>query len=241
MTAIETISKARLPADTKNRDRFVGVRVSRSGPKGQYFQARFSIPKALLADVGKPERVSIRGTPQNGYIITAGDDFKPIIMENTSVVYLNISVERVNMPRDERAVIWVRAEIEKNVLRIPPLPPAWIAGKGESLPLPPQPKSGGKIQPGGGGTEEPTRLARAESLVGNGHSENGHGGSVTSPLPKKTIDYQLPNVISLDDAQTLLARKLEEARVIIRELERRTGLRLTLNRNFQIVVDLSGR
>ena len=98
MTAIETISKARLPADTKNRDRFVGVRVSRSGPKG--FQARFSIPKALLADVGKPERVSIRGTPQNGYIITAGDDFKPIIMENTSVVYLNISVERVNMPRD---------------------------------------------------------------------------------------------------------------------------------------------
>jgi hypothetical protein len=243
MTAIETISKARLPADTKDRDRFVGVRVSRSGPKGQYFQARFSIPKALLADVGKPERVSIRGTPQNGYIITAGNHFKPIIMENTSVVYLNVSAERVNMPRDERAVIWVRAEIEKNVLRIPPLPPAWIAGKGESLPLPLplQPKSDGKMQPGGGGTEEPTRLARAESLVGDGHSGNGHGGSVTSPLPKKTIDYQLPNGISLDDAQTLLARKLEEARVIIRELERRTGLRLTLNRNFQIVVDLSGR
>jgi hypothetical protein len=238
MTAIETISKARLPADTK--DRFVGVHVSRSGPKGQYFQARFSIPKALLADVGKPERVSIRGTPQNGYIITAGDDFKPIIMENTSVVYLNISVERVNMPRDERAVIWVRAEIEKNVLRIPPLPPVWIAGKGESLPLPPQPKSDGKMQPGGGGTEEPTRLARAESLVSNGHSGNGHGGSVTAPLPKKTIDYQLPNGTSLDDGQALLARKLEEARVIIRELEKRTGLRLTLNRNFQIVVDLSG-
>ena len=112
MTAIETISKARLPADTKNRDRFVGVRVSRSGPKGQYFQARFSIPKALLADVGKPKRVSIRGTPQNGYIITAGDDFKPTIVENTSVVYLNVSAERVNMPRDERAVIWVRAGID---------------------------------------------------------------------------------------------------------------------------------
>jgi hypothetical protein len=214
--------------------------VCRSGPKGQYFQARFSIPKALLADVGKPKRVSIRGTPQNGYIITAGDDFKPLIMENTSVVYLNVSAERVNMPRDERAVI-CPAEIEKNVLRIPPLPPAWIAGIGESLPLPSQPKSDGKMQPGDGGTEEPTRLARAESLVDNGHSGNGHGGSVTSPLPKKTIDYQLPNGVSLDDAQTLLARKLEEARVIIRELEKRSGLRLTLNRNFQIVVDLSGR
>jgi hypothetical protein len=127
------------------------------------------------------------------------------------------------------------------VLRIPPLPPAWIAGKDESLPLPAQPKSDGKMQPGGGGTEEPTRLARAESRVGNGDAGNGHGGSVTAPLPKKTVDYQLPNGTSLDDAQALLARKLEEARVIIRELEKRTGLRLTLNRNFQIVVDLSGR
>jgi len=70
---------------------------------------------------------------------------------------------------------------------------------------------------------------------------HGQSGPVTSPLPKKTIDYQLPAGISLDEAQALLARKLEEARVIIRELEKRSGLRLTLNRNFQIVVDLSGR
>jgi len=107
MAAIEAISKTRLPADMKDRDRFVGVRVIRSGVKGQYFQARFSIPNTLLADFGKPKRVSIRGTPQNGYIITAGDDFKPTVVENTSVVYLNVSAERVNMPRDERAVIWV--------------------------------------------------------------------------------------------------------------------------------------
>ena len=119
MAAIEAISKSRLPADMKDRDRFVGVRVIRSGVKGQYFQARFSIPNTLLADFGKPKRVSIRGTPQNGYIITAGDDFKPAVVENTSVVYLNVSAERVNMPRDERAVIWVRAAIEKNMLRIP--------------------------------------------------------------------------------------------------------------------------
>ena len=43
MAAIEAISKTRLPADMKDRDRFVGVRVIRSGVKGQYFQARFSI------------------------------------------------------------------------------------------------------------------------------------------------------------------------------------------------------
>ena len=46
---------------------------------------------------------------------------------------------------------------------------------------------------------------------------------------------------SLDEAQALLSRKLEEARVIIRELEKRTGLRLTLSRNFQIAIDLRRR
>lgn len=238
MAAVEAISKGRLPADMKDRDRFVGVRIIRSGPKGQYFQARFSIPKALLADFGKPKRVSIRGTPQNGYIVTAGDDFKPTIMENTSVVYLNVSAERVNMPHDERAVIWVRAEIEKNTLRIPPLPPVWISGKGENVG--PDREREGKTD--GKPDNERASAARSTSQrLGEGHAGNGHAGSSTAPLPKKTIDYQLPDGISLDEAQALLARKLEEARVIIRELEKRSGLRLTLNRNFQIVVDLSGR
>jgi hypothetical protein len=97
--------------------------------------------------------------------------------------------------------------------------------------------------PSDGRHSEPARVARSETPgVGNGHAGDGQGVSVTSPLPKKTIDYQLPNGISLDEAQALLARKLEEARIIIRELEKRSGLRLTLNRNFQIVVDLiSGR
>jgi hypothetical protein len=232
MTAIEAISKSRLPADMKDRDRFVGVRVIRSGPNGQYFQARFSIPKGLLADLDKPKRVSIRGTPQNGYIITAGDDFKPTIMENASVVYLNVSAERVSMSRDERAVIWVRAQIEKNTLRIPPLPPVWIVGEGES--------SGrkGKMAP----DEARGESARPQpQAAGNGDAGNGQGISITSPPAKKTVDYQIPQGTSLDEAQALLARKLEEARVIIRELEKRSGLRLTLTRNFQIVVDLSGR
>jgi hypothetical protein len=80
-------------------------------------------------------------------------------------------------------------------------------------------------------------VTRPESRLGNGHAGNGQGGPVTSPLPKKTIDYHLPAGISLDEAQGLLAC----THVIIRELEKRSGLRLTLTRNFQIVVDLSGR
>jgi hypothetical protein len=240
LLASDEISKRRLPADMKDRDRFVGVRVVRSGRKGQYFQARFSIPNTLLFEVGKPKRVSIRGTPQNGYIISAGDDLKLMILDNSSVAYLNVSAERVNMPRDERAVIWVRGQIEKNIVRIPPLPPVWISGQGEFMP----PKTGGeRMAVDRMSDDEPVRAAASASRPvndGNGHDGN-RGVSITSPLPKKASEYQLPEGTSLDEAQGLLARKLEEARVIIRELEKRTGLRLTLSRNFQIVVDLSSR
>src|SRR5215831_18611166 len=131
MLSIDVISKRRLPANMQDRDRFVGVRLVRVGSKGQYFQARFSIPNTLLSVIGKPKRVSILGTPQNGYIINAGDDLKLMILDNSSVSYLNVSAERINMPRDERAVIWMRGQIEKNILRIPPLPTAWISGQGE--------------------------------------------------------------------------------------------------------------
>jgi hypothetical protein len=238
--ATDAISKRRLPGDMKDRDRFVGVRVVRSGSKGQYFQARFSIPNTLLSDLGKPKRVSIRGTPQNGYIISAGDDLKLMILDNSSVAYLNVSAERVNMPRDERAVIWMRGHIEKDILRIPPLPPAWITGQGEFVP----PNTGGeKMAVGQTFSDEPVRTAPSASRpVNDGNDHAGTGGSsITSALRKNTSEYQLPQGTSLDEAQALLARKLEEARVIIRELEKRSGLRLTLNRNFQIAVDLSGR
>jgi hypothetical protein len=228
MLAADTINKRRLPADMKDRDRFVGVRLVGTGSKKRYLQARFSIPQTLLADIGKPIRVSIRGTPQDGYIISAGDDLKPMILDNSSLAYLNVSAERINMPRDERAVIWMRAQIGKDILRIPPLPPDWISGQGEFAA--PNTES------------ENIAAPSASRSVNDGNDHAGNGSvSITSPLPKKASEYQLPEGTSLDEAQALLSRKLEEARVIIRELEKRTGLRLTLSRNFQIVVDLGNR
>ena len=82
----------------------------------------------------------------------------------------------------------------------------------------------------------------APSLVkpvnGNGAGPGANGnGSPTAPLPKTAIDYKLPD--NMGEAQALLARKLDEARVIIRELEKRTGLRFMLSRNLTLVVNLS--
>jgi hypothetical protein len=163
------------------------------------------------------------------------------ILDSSSVAYLNVSAERVNMPRDERVVIWMRSQIEKNILRIPPLPPTWINGQSEFLP---QPKGGEKMHLDRKSGDKSVTAPPPESRPakeGTSHADSGGGGSITSPLPKKISEYRLPEGMSLDDAQALLSRKLDEARAIIRELERRTGLRLTLSRNFQIVVDLSGR
>jgi hypothetical protein len=50
--ATDAISKSRLPAEMKDRDRFVGVRLVHSGRKGRYFQARFSIPKTSFRKSG---------------------------------------------------------------------------------------------------------------------------------------------------------------------------------------------
>ena len=81
--------------------------------------------------------------------------------------------------------------------------------------------------------DEPVRTAPAQVKPINGRP--------TAPLPKRTIDYRLPEGTSIADAQALLGTKLDECRSIITELSRRTGLRLTLTRNFQIVLDLASK
>jgi hypothetical protein len=57
------------------------------------------------------------------------------------------------------------------------------------------------LQDGASG-HEPALVTRPESRLGNGHAGNRQDGPVTSPLPKRTIDYRLPAGISLDDKKT---------------------------------------
>src|SRR6516162_4644304 len=102
-------------------------------------------------------------------------------MANASVVYLNVSVERVNMPRDERAVIWVRAEIAKDTLRIPPLPPVWMTGKGESLP--PQSKADGNLQDDASGH----LVTRPESRLDNGTPKTARAGPLRRRCPRRQL------------------------------------------------------
>ena len=189
LLATDVISKRRLPADMKDRDRFVGVRVVRSGPKGQYFQARFSIPNTLLSDFGKAETGLDSGHPQNAYIISAGDDDDS--RQFVERLSQRLGRTRKNAAGRARAVIWGRGQIEKSIMRIPPLPPAWISGQGEFM----LPKTGVR---GVRSTACPTmsqcaRQHRQAGLPTSGTANTGNAGvSITSPLPKKALNINSP-------------------------------------------------
>ena len=98
------------------------------------------------------------------------------------------------------------------------------------------------------GTEENSLLSPTEFYRHLKQVRAGRNGRalkvIEAQLPRsslKPISSAVEAYRTRMRALTKLSRKLEEARVISRELEKRTGLRLTLSRNFQIVVDLSGR
>jgi len=95
-------------------------------------------------------------------------------------------------PRDERAVIWGRLENEKHMPRIPPLPPVWINGEGDTSGHEAKtPPTGAQRVGACGATGQPGTRQRS--------CRKRQGVAITSPLPKKAI-YRRGST-SLDEAQ----------------------------------------
>jgi hypothetical protein len=81
------------------------------------------------------------------------------------------------------------------------------------------------------GKDDPMRVVNGSEAVSS---------SPTVPPPKPSSQpYQLPTDTDLTLLQTELARKLEEARAIVQQMERLSGLRLVLDRNLRLVVNLT--
>lgn len=219
-----------LPRTIDNRDDFVGVAIILQNQ--QYLSVRFSVSKALLKKIGKPDRVGIRGTPENGYLIGLGKDIKPISI-GTGRTYICIATDKVSAPHGERRTVWMRAEIDDKRIRIPPLPPAWISGDPEFVAGAICEETEREMSIGKPG-DDAVRISSTSAPI-------APPVALTVPPAKVSVDYRLPDGMGVAEAQALLARKLEEARAIMKELERRTGLRMTLTRNFQIVLDVSGK
>src|SRR3984893_12564669 len=199
----------------------IGVSVFRNQKQ---FSLRFHIRSAHLDKIQNPTVLGIRGSAQNGFILTPDGKpgIKPFRIAKSDLFYVVQTLTKFNLSRRERRTVWMRAEFENGHLRVPPLPPAWIAVESE-------------FDPGESAKEE----TMAVSGNGNGSSRAVSSSPTVAPPKPSSPLYKLPTDTDLTRLQTELAQKLEEARALVQEMERLSGLRLVLDRNLRLVVNLA--
>ncbi len=230
---VETSATAALASPSwthRPEDGLIGVSVFKNQNR---FSLRFHIRYTHLDRLHKPTTLGIRGSAQNGFILTPDSQsgVKPFRVAKTDLFYLVQTVTKFDLSKQERRTVWMRPEFENGHLRVPPLPPAWIAVESEFM-LGESPNEAG---------------ARTMSVSRNGKYEPGLGSSesrsvsatVPSPKPSTSSSYQLPTDTDLTRLQTELAQKLEEAKALVQQMERLSGLRLVLDRNLRLVVNLT--
>ena len=198
------------------------------------FSLRFHLRATHLERINKPKTLGIRGSAQNGFILTPNSEtgVKPSRVAKSDLFYVMQTLNKFNLSRRERRTVWMRPEFENGHLRIPPLPPAWINAEADFM--------------SGESTKEESGRTTAVSRNGNDDGTRAVDGtraassSATVPPPRPpSPSYQLPTDTDLTLLQTELARKLEEARAIVQQMERLSGLRLVLDRNLRLVVNLT--
>ena len=185
------------------------------------FSLRFHLRATHLERINKPKTLGIRGSAQNGFILTPNSEtgIKPSRVAKSDLFYVMQTLNKFNLSRRERRTVWMRPEFENGHLRIPPLPPAWIAVESEF---------------------DQGVSSKGEPLTVSGNGKDHASSSATVPAPKPSISpYQLPTDTDLTRLQTELAQKLEEARALVQQMERLSGLRLVLDRNLRLVVNLT--
>src|SRR3984893_16076155 len=97
------------------------------------FSLRFHLRSGHLDKIQNPKTLGIRGSAQNGFILTPDGEggVKPFRVAKTDLFYVVQTVTKFNLSKLERRTVWMRPEFENGHLRIPPLPPAWIAVESE--------------------------------------------------------------------------------------------------------------
>ena len=100
------------------------------------FSLRFHIRTTHLDQIKNPKTLSIRGSAQNGFILTPDSNagVKPSRIAKSDLFYVMQTVTKFDLSKRERRTVWMRPEFENGHLRIPPLPPAWINVETDFLP-----------------------------------------------------------------------------------------------------------
>jgi hypothetical protein len=195
---------------------------------------RFHLRSTHLDKIHNPTTLGIRGSSQNGFILTPDSQggVKPSRVAKTDLFYVMQTLNKFNLSKRERRTVWVRPEFENGHLRVPPLPPAWIAVKSEFDPR-------GNANKERSGTMAVSRNGM-DDTIGVMNGSRAVSSSPTVPPPKPSSpSYQLPTDTDLTRLQAELAQKLEEAKALVQQMERLSGLRLVLDRNLRLVVNLA--
>jgi hypothetical protein len=198
------------------------------------FSLRFHIRNTHLDQIKNPKTLGIRGSAQNGFILTPDSEtgVKPSRVAKTDLFYVMQTLTKFDLSKRERRTVWMRPEFENGHLRVSPLPPAWIAVEADFMPG--ESKRGEDAR-----TMAVSRNGKDDAMrVVNGSQAVSSSPTVPPPKPSSS-SYQLPTDTDLTRLQTELAQKLEEARALVQQMERLSGLRLVLDRNLRLVVNLT--
>src|SRR6266536_3355904 len=99
------------------------------------FSLRFHLRATHLERINKPKTLGIRGSAQNGFILTPNSEtgVKPSRVAKSDLFYVMQTLNKFNLSRRARRTVWMRPEFENGHLRIPPLPPAWIKAEADFM------------------------------------------------------------------------------------------------------------
>lgn len=175
-----------------------------------YFFLRLHLRGPVLDRLGNPKKLAIRGQPANGFIIEPDKKGMTLRPQVGGLNYLVKALSNFELSARHRRTIYVRPEFSKtnSTLRLPSLPPAWINAD--------------------------------EEFINEERIDTRNGAAPTTPLPKATppMVYQIPENVGTKALQVELAQTIVRAREIIAEMEKRTGMKLILDRHLRLVVAL---
>jgi len=217
------------PIDNK----MVGLSVFSSA---DYYYLRFSLRPHHLQALGKPKKIGIRGSAQDGYMLSPDNKGLKPHQIGVNLSYVISAVSRVGLSTVERRIVWMRPEIERDHLRLPPMPQAWIDAEPGFEPNQQFEEGNRRLLLSGTPGDEPVRIAPGDTVA---VKQNGNGQGITAPLPKQIIPasaYTVPENADMALLQEQLGRKLSEAREILRVMQAKTGMKMALDRNLRLVV-----
>jgi hypothetical protein len=87
-----------------------------------HFSLRFHIRTTHLEQIKNPKTLGIRGSAQNGFILTPDSEagVKPSRVAKSDLFYVMQTLTKFNLSKRERRTVWMHPEFENGHLRIPP-------------------------------------------------------------------------------------------------------------------------